>query len=153
MGRGLAEEYKAEVCEYKKHERGSHQVYAAKIVMKAVVYVVMRIHRGDKSNDESQSSSYVAGNFVAEIVAPCTGEKRGDSEKTAHEVVAHGRVVVVADRALEQRMRQRMCGTGQRENDGADREHKRKRDRGDTNGPAHGVVGVDGRVFRHVIQR
>lgn len=147
LRRGLAKEKDADVAEDEKHERGEHGMRKTQFDIARRVAGGIRIERREKGDSESKDAGQIASDLIVEIVTLRRGEKSPDGAQGADVVVAHGREVIVADGALDEGVRQRVSGTEERGDHVTERKHEGERERGETYGPAHEVVGEDSRVF------
>ena len=147
LRRGLAEKKDADVADDGKHEGGEHGMSKTQFDIERRVAGGIRIERREKGDSKSKAAGKIAGDLVVEIVSARRGQKSPDGAQGADVVVAHGGEVIVADGALEEWMRQGMSGPEERVDHLTERKHEGERERDETHGPAHEVVGEDSRVF------
>ena len=120
----------------------------ADVDLKPRVLCASGVHWGKESDAESRDTGEIPGDLVVQVITARAEEKSRNGAKAADKIVAHGRVVIVADGALEDRMRKRMFGPDEREQNHAAGKSEGKRQCDDANGPAQRIVGEDSGILR-----
>ena len=153
LRRRPAKKKDADVAEDGEHERGEDGVSKTQFDIEGRVAMAIRIERREKGNAEGKTAGQVTGDLIVQVVTARRGQKSTDSAQRADVVVAHRGEVIVADGALQQRMRKRVSRTQKRVDNVADRQNEGKRKSAEPHRPAHEVVGEHSRVFRRWRQR
>lgn len=135
----FVEQKNADVRKREIHERREYVMDHAQYQIPVCIPAAAWIERRKTRHAQSADASHVSGDRLMQIAASGAGEKCRNDAEAADVKVAHGRVVVIADGALQQGMGQ-VAVYEERGQDGSGGESDRQCQRKQTHHPPHRVI-------------